>query len=173
MSDIREIHIDWNGPYTYCEVQEMNGETDYGIYQIYGHHPAYGNSMLLYIGKAQKVTFADRKTKFIDHRIRFDKYWTSDAMHIYVGRLRGSKTPKGDEWSRQIDLTEKLLIFAHSPAWNSQELNLDYSKDKDKHKLFNVHIFNWGKHKHLLPEVSGRRYARNYPAPKDYKLYTK
>ena len=174
MSDtIKEIHINWDGPYTPDAVQEeMDGKTDYGIYQFYGHNPVCGGDTLLYIGKARNHTFA-RMMKKGEHQVQFDKYWTSDAMSVCVGRLAG-ETPGLRKWTRRIDIAAMLLVFAHSPAWNSQGLNLSYTKDKDKdkHSLFDVHVFNWGKHKSLLPEVSGRRYARRYPADEDFYPYT-
>jgi len=38
------------------------------------------------------------------------KYYTSNSeqIEIYIGRLAGEKTPPDDEWSKQIDLAERL-----------------------------------------------------------------
>lgn len=54
------IHIEWDGPYRFWDnpsqldpVSSLIGSTDYGIYQIYGGRPVYGNSALLYIGMAE------------------------------------------------------------------------------------------------------------------------
>ncbi|WP_078183723.1 hypothetical protein [Bacillus wiedmannii] len=45
------IQILWDGPYNITDLVKLkNEETDYGIYQIYGNHPIYGNDVLLYIG---------------------------------------------------------------------------------------------------------------------------
>lgn len=156
---IHEIHIDWSGPHTHDEVKKMDADTDFGIYQFYGCHPVYGLDTLLYIGKAQEHPFSSRMCGDY-HQIRFGKYWTPADMSLNIGRLVGSSTPSDQEWSNEINLAEKLLIYAHSPAWNSQELNLQITQD---HELFNIHVFNWGKYKRLLPEVSGRRYAWDYP----------
>ena len=164
---LKEIHIDWKGPYTYEEVKKMDGKTDFGIYQFYGYHAAYGADALLYIGMTEK-NFASGMKNSVDHQIRFDDYSTSDKMNIYVGRLTGAKTPNKKEWLKQIKLAKNLLIFAHQPAGNSQNLNIKFYQSGE---LFNIHIFNWGKHKCLLPEVSGRRYARNYPQEKEFKPY--
>ena len=55
---------------------------------------------------------------------------------------------------QQIDLAERLLIYTHSPAWNSQHIkSLKWEKIPE-----NLHIFNWGVRGHLLPEVSVRRW---------------
>lgn len=73
---------------------------------------------------------------------------------IYIGRLIGKKTPTDEQWSKEISLTEKLLIYAHKPAHNTQNLNnisIDDIKD--------IHIFNWCQFCSLMPEVSGARWA--------------
>lgn len=45
------IQILWDGPYSITDLVKLkNEEIDYGIYQIYGNHPVYGNDVLLYIG---------------------------------------------------------------------------------------------------------------------------
>ena len=166
---MHNIHIDWEGPHTYDEVKKMKGRVDFGIYQFYGCHSVYGADTLLYIGKAQEGTFGSRMTDFSDHNIRFDKYSTSGRMDIYAGRLAGGETPGYAAWSKEIELAEKLLICAHSPAWNSQELNVRIVEGCE---LFDIHVFNWGKHERLLPEVSGRRYARDYPPAENYQIYS-
>lgn len=148
--------------------KNRNTDTDYGIYQFYGYHPAYGADKLLYIGKAQNSTFASRMTNFHDHQVRLDKYSTSDEVVIFLGRLAGKETPNDKDWNDEITWAEKLLIYAHSPALNSQGLNIEICEGDE---LFDVHVFNWGKHKALLPEVSGKRCSRNWPP--GYNLYSK
>ncbi|MES5869165.1 hypothetical protein [Bacillus cereus group sp. RP32] len=45
------IQILLDGPYSITDLVKLkNEEIDYGIYQIYGNHPVYGNDVLLYIG---------------------------------------------------------------------------------------------------------------------------
>jgi hypothetical protein len=47
----RIIHIEWEGPYSLSQLDTLNDlRKDYGLYQIYGHHPIYGSNVLLYIG---------------------------------------------------------------------------------------------------------------------------
>ena len=49
---MRSVRIEWEGPFSIEEVLELNdGNKDYGLYQIYGHHIVYGKDSLLYIGQ--------------------------------------------------------------------------------------------------------------------------
>jgi hypothetical protein len=77
-------------------------------------------------------------------------------------------TPEDAVWGRQIDLAERLLIYAHAPAFNAQR-NLG-KLDGD---LQNIHIFNWSKHADLLPEVSGARWTSKFgPMPAYHEFDT-
>lgn len=147
---LKLIQIDWEGPYTLEELTLLqNVSQDYGIYQIYGKHLVYGKDVLLYIGKADQQT--------IGKRVLQENWWdTNDSNHlkIYVGRLAGEKTPQENEWSKEIDLAEKLLINVHKPAYNSK--NLTSIPDIE---LQDVHILNWGDYRDLLPELSGLRWT--------------
>ncbi|MCM3709184.1 hypothetical protein [Sporosarcina luteola] len=154
-TNVRLIHIEWEGPYSLQSLTDlMNEEMDYGIYQVYGRHPVYGSDVLLYIGKADLQT--------IGKRISQEGWWnTNDSgrLLIYAGRLAGVQTPEEIDWSIEIDLAEKLLICVHKPAYNSK--NLFNIPDE---ALQNVHILNWGSHRDLLPEVSGLRWtSKLYP----------
>ena len=185
-----EIHIDWEGPFSADELTEnqvdkseddppeniyqlTDPKKDYGIYQIYGYHAVYGADTLLYIDAvtAQDGTFAS-KIPAERYEVSDYDYWTSDSVSVCVGRLTGPKESSGKNWSEEIIFAKKLLIFAHSPAYNynQQELMLEFYK---RDALFDIHVFNWGKHKRLLPEVSGRRYARVYPENKNFHPYGK
>ena len=137
------LHIEWEGPFSFDGLKKLNdGKSDYGAYQIYGNHPIYGSDVLLYIGKAQKQTFFKR---LYPER----KYWKKHCK-IYVGRLAGGETPNDDEWNRQIDFAERLLIYSHSPSYNSSSIASIPDED-----LKDIHIFNWLEHRDLLREVSG------------------
>jgi hypothetical protein len=73
---------------------------------------------LLYIGKADFQT--------IGKRVSQENWWdTNDSNHlkIYAGRLAGERTPSEEQWSYEIDLAEKLLIYVHKPAYNSKSLS--------------------------------------------------
>ncbi|MGH0437569.1 hypothetical protein ACQVOM_25725 [Bacillus basilensis] len=144
------IQILWDGPYSITDLVKLkNEETDYGIYQVYGNHPIYGNDVLLYIGKADCQTLGKRISQ---------ENWpdTNDSNNtkIYVGRFYGSKNPTQTEWSVEIDLAERLLIYVHKPAYNSKSI----SSLKDL-KFQDIHILNWGNYRSLLPEISGLRWT--------------
>lgn len=162
-SPIEYVHLQWDGPKTWEEKAKLNTAIDYGIYQIYGCHPVYGADCLLYIGKACDEPFAIRLKQEVD--------WMEDAdfgrLNIYVGRCSGwDGTPSDPVWARQIDLTEKLLILAHRPGWNAQQ-----NIDRESKELSRLHIFNWGCHRSLLPEVSGLRYTSVFDDEADYKPF--
>ena len=145
------INIAWQGPFTQQEVTDLTNDTDYGVYQLYGRHPIYGMlpGTLLYIGKAQKQTFA---TRIGQHTL---EPFVGATAEIFVGRLAGEHQPNNAEWDRYIAEVEKLLIYAHAPAWNSHFID-NYGED-----IRNLHILNWGNYGQLLPEVSKDRYE--YP----------
>ena len=156
------IHLEWDGPYKYSELHElMDDQNDYGVYQIYGTHPIYGSGVLLYIGKSDRQTFGQRISQ---------KGWdyNSDAenLKIYVGRLAGSFTPSNKQWGREIDLVERLLIYSHKPAYNTQSLNSIPDKE-----LQNVHVLNWKHYCDLLPEVSGARWTSKFDYMPEYEVY--
>ncbi len=158
----RIVHIDWDGPFSIDELGSlMDNEVDYGIYQVYGTHHIYGSDVLLYIGKADKQTFGVR-LKQEAWRNNCD----SNKVSIYIGRLAGESTPNSNQWSKEIELAEKLLIYSHSPAFNSQSLN--YIPDKD---LYGFHVLNWGNFRSLLPEVSGFRWTNKFDIMPNYNLY--
>ncbi|MBO0602521.1 hypothetical protein I2483_12715 [Sporosarcina sp. E16_3] len=148
--NVKLIHIDWTGPYLLTNITDlMDEEIDYGIYQIYGKHPVYGSNVLLYIGKADFQT--------LGKRISQENWWDtndSSTIMIYAGRLAGECTPEESNWSKEIDMAEKLLIYVHKPAYNSK--NLSNIPEMD---LKDVHILNWGSYRALLPEVSGLRWT--------------
>ena len=90
------INIHWEGPFSLSEAVSSlsNDKIDYGIYQIYGRHPVYGNEVLLYIGKASERTFSVRlgehKDSWLGHNGR------TKQTKVYVGRLYGTETPSDD-----------------------------------------------------------------------------
>lgn len=144
------IQIDWEGPFNLSNLNSlMNEDIDYGIYQIYGKHQTYGNDVLLYIGKADQQTVGKRISQE-----DWDYVNDSNNIKIYIGRLHGYQTPSDPEWSYEIDLAERLLIYVHKPAYNSKSIST-----LSDTKLQEVHILNWGHHRDLLPEVSGLRWT--------------
>ncbi len=145
-----DIHLEWEGPLTFEDARSRRGNTDWGVYQIYGPHHTYGPDALLYVGKAEKQHFGDRLSQ--------ETWWEFSAdpkrMSVYLGRLAGEVAPDNATWNRHIDLAERLLIYVHRPAWNAQANIWKFDND-----LQQVHVFNWGAHRQLLPEISGARWS--------------
>ena len=159
----RVVHLQWDRPFSWDAKDALTGPTDYGIYQIYGCHSVYGVDTLLYIGKASEQTFATR--------LKQEEHWPYHQdfrrLSVYVGRCSGwDGTPSDEEWVDCIGRAEKLLILAHRPAWNAQkEIN------GDDLALQETHVLNWGCHRSLLPEVSGRRHTAMYDEESGYKPF--
>lgn len=140
------IDIEWEGPLSLVEAIRLQTDSDYGLYQYYGDHPVYGSGVLLYIGEAGKQTFGKRIAQHNWHR------WIPSPTEIYVGRICSTEPLDAAEWRRRISLAEAIEIFAHSPAFNTQNLNSIGHKGPD------VRVLNWGKRKGLFPEVSISRW---------------
>jgi hypothetical protein len=137
------IEIGWEGPISLDETNKLFNPEDYGIYQIYGTHNLFGSESLLYIGKASQQTFAKRLSQH--------ECWTRNEISeikLYLGRLGGKENQVTEEWERQIDLAEKLLIFYCSPPYNTQ--NINWYGDIDVHTI----VLNLGKKNKLPLEVS-------------------
>lgn len=147
------IHLEWEGPTPLKAVSALKEPSDYGVYQIYGAHPVYGSSCLLYIGLAVSQHFGARITQEREWLYNHD----AGRMEVYVGRLAGSVAPDDATWERHIELAERLLIYAHSPAMNIRRNLASLATE-----LQNVHVLNWGRHRDLLPEVSGARWSDRF-----------
>jgi len=158
----RIIHIEWEGPYTLNSISTLTDAKDFGVYQIYGSHAVYGSQVLLYIGKADRQTFGVRIKQEL-WQLNKD----ARAVQVYIGRLAGETTPSTEQWSQDIADAEKLLIYAHAPASNSQYIN-----QIPEQTLRDIHVLNWGMHRDLLAEVSGARWTAKYYAMPSYEIYT-
>ena len=153
----KQIHLLWQGPHELDAILEMTGPTDRGVYQVCGSLPAYGWDALGYIGKAQDQSFADRLRRRVDN-LRDPWAENSADTRIYTGRIHGieGEGPDLKERGELIAAAERLLIAAHSPAWNSQGVT-ELKPEESGYGHF--HVFNWGQYGRLLPEVSGARYG--------------
>jgi hypothetical protein len=158
----RIIHIDWEGPIQLEAAKTRKDPTDYGVYQIYGGHPVYGSSALLYIGCAVKQPFGVR----LQQEETWDYNRDAQRVEVYLGRLSGSATPDGEEWDNDIGLAERLLIYAHRPPFNAQT-NLAAREPE----LQDVHVLNWLCHRDLLPEVSGARWTSRFDVWEEYHAF--
>ena len=147
---MKEIHINWRGPYSLEDAKGEQGQT-VGLYQYMGMHDVYGPATLLYIGKSD-VWISNRLTEHVHH------LWSSLPVDILIGEVAAKTNLEDDERKKQIELAERLLIYTHSPAWNSSNVK-SISEKKWSEIPADLHIFNWGVRGHLLPEVSAKRWS--------------
>lgn len=158
-----DIHLFWEGPFQPSDLTSLNNdERDYGVYQVYGHHPLYGHSVLLYIGQANMQTFGVRLRQ---------EEWTygTDPSNVqfYVGRVAGQKKITEDDWGTKIDIAEKLLIYAHLPVFNTSN-----TKSVPEKIVLQSRVFNWDSYRSLFPEVSGSRLTSKYDHIYDGHIYS-
>ena len=128
---MRSVTIEWEGSFSLDYVIDNlnDGKDDYGLYQIYGTHIVYGANSLLYIGKAEGLTFSQR---FSQHR-----EWLSEeeSVSIRIGRVASEDyaydPPDWSDWQKVLRDAEALTIYWHSPPYNSQNIN-DYNGQRLK-----------------------------------------
>ena len=159
MKNILVINIEWEKVnFEEILLKDYDTNIDYGLYQLYGHHPSYGENALLYIGQANDQTFAKRLRKrdeFIECSAR--------PSFILLGRIVSSKNEPVEwginNWSKIINLAEIMLIKAHMPSMNKKDatglLGMEYCSP---HYL----IINWGDYGRILPEISTLRLSYTY-----------
>jgi hypothetical protein len=159
----RVLHLLWEGPFGLKDLPKLNdGQSDFGVYQIYAHHPVYGRC-LVYIGKAREQTFYTRIKQ---------EYWgigsenDPNRVEVYVGRLIWT-TPLLSVWRKEIDTAEVLLIHSHGPAYNSQNV----LKSPAPLECADARIMNWGACCSLAREVSGMMWTSRGEAFRNQELY--
>ena len=153
------IHLTWN-EHEWNEdeiLNNFNSNEDYGIYQIYGDHPVYGDNTLLYIGKAQDQRYSTRLKQHLDGDFLYTHISTFRKIHLSY--ICVTEDVDKNKWKNYIGLVEKLLINAHFPAYNSQDIKNIIKKNEFKN---NVLVLNWDYRGKLLPEVSSLRYSDYY-----------
>jgi hypothetical protein len=164
MKSVEIVHLLWK-EYEWNDnvFTKFNSKNDYGIYQIYGDHPVYGENTLLYIGKARKQTYSVRLEQHNDliesHISKFRK--------LYLSYFCNTEDINYKNWGDYIDFSEKLLINSHFPAYNSQDIKGVIDKDFFKNEIL---ILNWEERGKLLPEVSSLRYSYYYWSDKHLDL---
>ncbi|MFN4315762.1 MAG: hypothetical protein ACK4E0_15810 [Chitinophagaceae bacterium] len=143
------------------QIRKLNSKTDYGVYQIYGRHNAYGKDALLYIGQSCGQTFAQR----LHQRWEFTES-CAIPYTLRIGKIVKSNNaedpqdwPYKDRWNEMISNCERLLLHTHAPAFNKQCNSGLYDISNE---INNIHIFNWGDFGDLLPEISVYRYSFKY-----------
>ena len=154
MGNVKILHIYWEKhrfDESIDDTEKLNGSTHFGLYQVYGEHPVYGRDVLLYIGKTKGQTFAQRfKNKhdydFIESMLK--------AKELYIGRFYEFGDCNKGNWNENIDIAEKILIKAHCPAYNAQDIKYLLPKPEAEEIVI---ILNWGDYGDLLPEISNIR----------------
>lgn len=150
------IRVLWTGPLELPDAYKLNNPADdRSLYQIYAYHSAYGERVLVYIGKTERQTFADRIRQH-----GWDQNERSAQVRVHVGRLRSSDGSGGAQVQAEIDRVERLLIYAHGPGYNSQGIK---DPDLSDPQLQRLRVFNWYDCGSLLPEVSGERWVARPP----------
>lgn len=154
MANFKIYHLywkgyDWNDGITTCH----HSSKDCGIYQVYGNHPVYGPDTLLYIGKAKDETYSQRLNGHGD----LDTSQIAKFTKLYLSYFCKVDDLNEADWKDAIDIVEKTLIKAHSPALNAQDVKGFLEKDTP-----NILIYNWGDRGRLLPEVSTLRCSEFY-----------
>lgn len=152
MSNNTIYDIFWEGPYKLDDINKYKSELVHDghcLYQIYGDHPCYGRDVLLYIGK----TLQGVATRMSQHNNRFSsqveevKVFIASCHEFTDWNHRNSIKKYGPIDSDTLDQIESLLIYAHQPAYNSDKITTLTTKH-----IFR--IFNSGRRKSLLPEIS-------------------
>ena len=152
------IEIDWEGSLNIEEVIRSKNSagsepawlgSDYGVYQIYGHHILCRDDTLLYIGQAAKETFSER---FRAHKVDLLKDEDLDKIKIYLGRLENSpeyvSRDKWRIWYRDVDIAESILIYKYTPHYNSARLN----QYPNLHQYTEIKLVHKGGRGRLEPE---------------------
>lgn len=153
------IELMWTGPLSFNDTAELNGNSDYGIYQIYGTHAIFGSNALLYIGQANDGVFSRRLSK---HSKSDRFFWEASTLEIYVGRIGSdNKEPPDDiQWRNEINDAERFLIFTCTPPYNSQCIQSPGQKPQDP-----LLILNHGRRNRLPFSVTSLALTSNAGTP--------
>ncbi|MGD9970429.1 MAG: hypothetical protein AB7S65_08225 [Sulfuricurvum sp.] len=170
MSNIEEIQIDWEGPFSEDEITNDNidsnkyrvNATDIGLYQIYASHPLYGDDALVYIGRTKDSFKARLKDRWIIE-------YGSDAenVKIYLGKIfSDNKALTTEQTHKIIEKAEVLLINTLKPAYNSsniQSVKEDFLKER-------FLVQNRGNYRKLFPVLDSQYFWKEL---KNYSLVRK
>ena len=179
MSKVPIVDIYWEGPFEdYNAVSKHIMETDKGknsnyyFYQIYGDHVSYGRDVLLYIGISEKgKDELLQKDGILDRLKNHHNRWTAglcSEIKIYIGSYglfsSWENWKKTKYYSDELNIIgvptiknlESLLIYAHRPSINCMsKMGIELKEVKS------FRIFNTGRRRSLLPEISTTYYLYN------------
>lgn len=155
MSEIKVI-LKWKKFDKLEDVLDKTNADDYGVYQILGYHAVFEDDSLLYIGLAKKRSFGAR---FKEHQ---DWLKAEADITIYLGRVNSiddNENYTEKTWRNIIDDVEALLIYYHSPPYNSRCISEPPSNTR-------LRIINTGDYGSLYPEISHEGLEKDTPAPR-------
>jgi hypothetical protein len=161
----RIILIEWEGPFTLSGLNQLNGDSDCGLYQIYVHHPVYGAGVLAYIGVTWDQTFS---TRIVQNDWGGASENDPNNVEVYVGRLKYEISPTREQWSRDVANAERLLIHAHGPGYNSTNIGRPNESDPE---IRNSRILNTGAVRALHREVSSLMWTSEYDRFRGFVRY--
>lgn len=149
----------WEGPYSLDTILQDRTRSIvkywHCLYQIYGDHPTYGRDVLLYIGKTER----DLKERLSEHYSRFSNqcdevkvFFASFGEFTSWHEMREENYDPVSKDNTELNAIESLLIYAHQPAYNIISLC------GTQFENLNFIIFNTGRRKSLMPEISTRFY---------------
>ena len=158
--DERTVVIEWRRLENWQDVEKMDKEEDYGLYQITGEHPVFGEHSLLYIGMAKDQTFRKR---FTQHQNWLKSEW---GITVYLGRVDSVDEDRDfheNLWKSVVEDAEALLIYFHAPPYNAKSI----SDQPDP--TAPIRIINTGDYGALYPEIShkGLSLYDKYPRPSE------
>lgn len=87
----------------------------YFVYQIYGQHPIYGQHVLLYIGKTERLS-----NRIKEHAL--SKFSRGLELSIRLGVIEDLVGLSKAECRNQMSKAEVLLIASFKPAYNSSAI---------------------------------------------------
>jgi hypothetical protein len=136
MEKVRVIHLKWEQhPWNDDVFTKFYEKDHYGIYQVYGDHPVYGEDCLLYIGRTNRQSYSVRLKQHND-------FFASNIQRLtrfYISFFLATEDCAYEKWGELIDQVEQLLINAHSPAYNAMSLKGLVEEPNE-----NIIIMNWG-----------------------------
>ena len=111
----KEITIKWESPVSQNEIKKKREVYQgSGVYQLCGYHPVYGeDDVLLYIGETDCLYCRIKNHEYIN---LLPNCFKPEKIKIRVGRIVKNKD------NVHLKTIEGILIFMHSPAWNSAKV---------------------------------------------------
>ncbi len=142
------LRIKWYGPYSAKDIDSPEKDfNERGLYQIYAHHPVFGAGALVYIGKAEKQTFACRLKQHLEGFLSGENDISFRLGRLYRDEKLENAYDYGEEWSQLLSEAEKLSVFWNTPPYNSHYIQ-GYNVSMD------LRIQNWGNRGSILMEYS-------------------